>query len=207
MPYVIFDVETTGKMDFKLPADHVSQPHIAEIAMIMADDNLEVESTYTRLIKPEGWVLEAEAAELNGLTMERLEREGVPISEALKTYAGAISENRISVAHNHQFDGKCMRAAFRRKGMPDLFEETLNICTMRALTDVCQIPYANGRKGFKFPKLSEACEFFGIEHQGQHSAYGDAMAVLNLMRRMKEIGVLPEAKVHYAKNPPAGKEA
>ena len=197
--YLIIDCETSGLPNFKLPADDPAQPRVATFAAIFVDADLQVEREYSTLIKPDGWVLEPGAAAVNGLTMERLFAEGVPIQQTLDLYAGAIRDGRVVVAHNAQFDCKCMRGEFRRLGLSDLFEQTRNICTMRALTDVCRIPPNGGRGGYKFPKLSEACVYFGFDLLGDHSALNDARACLQLFRKMHELGVVPEAKVHLAK--------
>lgn len=204
--YIVVDTESTGLFDYKMPADAEGQPRMAEIAILFVDAALEIEREYRALIKPDGWIMPPETAEIHGLTQAILMEKGLPVREALDVYNEAIAEGRVMAAHNSQHDAKMLRAELRRAGLPDQFEAAPNLCTMRTLTDVCKIPYANGRKGYKFPKLSEACEFFGIEQQAQHSAYSDAMDCLQLMRRMKQIGVLPEGKVHYAKVPPAGKE-
>lgn len=203
--YIVVDTESTGLFDYRAPADAPHQPRMAEIAILFANADLEVEREYRALIKPDGWVMPPEVTELHGLTQDMLMEKGVPVLEALTVYNEAIAEGRVMAAHNAQHDAKMLRGELRRAGLPDQFEDAPNLCTMRTLTDICQIPYANGRKGYKFPKLSEACAFFGIEQAAQHSAYSDAMDCLQLMRRMKQIGALPEAKVHYAKNPPTGK--
>src|SRR6185437_3836795 len=202
--YLIIDCETSGLPNFKLPADDPAQPRVATFAAIFVDADLQIEREYSVLIKPDGWVLEPGAAAVNGLTMEGLAAEGVPILEALDVYLAAIRAGRVVVAHNAQFDCKCMRGEFRRLGLPDLFEITRNICTMRALTDVCRIPPNGGRGGYKFPKLSEACVHFGFDLLGDHSALNDARACLQLFRKMRELGVVPEAKIHLAKRPPEG---
>lgn len=214
MAYLVCDTETTGLMNFKLPADDPSQPRIASLAMIFVDDDLNVEAEHACFIRPDGWELSEEIKKLTGLTMEKLETEGIPIVEALAIYTKGIEEKRISVAHNHAFDGKMIRGEYRRAGLPDLFEQTPNLCTMRTLTDVCKIPPNGNRGGYKFPKLSEACVFFGMEEYGDHSSLNDARAVLGLMREMRKRSIpFPEARVHYARpdhpalptnRPPAG---
>lgn len=204
--YIIVDTENTGLFDYKAPADAPHQPRLAEISMIFADENLEVEREYTALIKPDGWVMPPEATEIHGLTHDMLMKKGIPAAEALQVYNAAIAERRVMAAHNAQHDAKQIRGELRRAGLPDLFEAAPNLCTMRSLVKVCQIPQ-QGRGGYKWPSLQEACDFFGITRHAPHQGRGDAMDVLMVMRRMKEIGVLPEAKVHYAKNPPAGKES
>jgi DNA polymerase-3 subunit epsilon len=205
--YLVVDCETSGLPQFKLPADDPLQPYIASFAAIFVNAELEVEREYYALIKPDGWVMSPEVTAINGLTTERLMAEGVPITEALEIYTVAIDDGRVIVAHNAQFDCKMLRGSLRRLSIPDRFELTRNICTMRGLTDVCRIPPAGGRGGYKFPKLSEACVHFGFEDLGDHTALADARACLSLFRKMRELGVVPEAKVHFAKTPPAGKGA
>ena len=202
--YLVIDCETSGLPNFKLPADDPAQPRVATFAAIFVDPDLQIEREYSVLVKPDGWVLEPGAAAVNGLTMERLIAEGVPIQESLDLYGSAIRDGRVVIAHNAQFDCKCMRGEFRRLGLSDLFEQTRSICTMRALTDVCRIPPNGGRGGYKFPKLSEACVHFGFDILGDHTALNDARACLQLFRKMRDLGVVPEAKVHLARRPNEG---
>ena len=200
--YLVVDVETSGLPNYKLPADDPAQPYIASFAAIFVDPALEIEREYAVLIKPDGWAMDAQVTAVNGLTTERLLAEGVPIADALAVYAGAIDDGRVIVAHNAQFDCKCLRGAFRRLGLSDRFQITRNICTMRALTDVCRIPPTGNRGGYKFPKLSEAAVHFHFDLLGDHTALADARVCLQLFRKMHELGVVPEAKVHLAKEKP-----
>lgn len=206
MKYAILDTETTGLMDFKLPSDADGQPRMAQFGMILVD-GIEADPVEQAFyIRPDGWVMGAEAGAVNGLTTEILEARGVPVAEALDAYVAAVEAGYTIVAFNAQFDLRVMRAELRRAGRDDLFETTPNVCVMRAMTDIVAIPARNGR-GFKFPKLSEACAHFGIEQANQHDALGDARAALEILRRLIADGRMPEAKVHYAKNPPASKQA
>ena len=203
--YIVCDTEGSGLFDYKQPADADGQPRLAELSLVFADENLEVEREYTALIKPDGWIMPAETAEIHGLTQEILMEQGVPLAEALAVYQDAIAEGRMMAAHNAQHDAKQIRGELRRLGLPDMFEDAPNLCTMRSLIKVIGLKQEGSNRA-KWPSLQEACDFFGIERHGAHTGRGDAMDVLMVMRRMKAIGVLPEAKVHYAKNPPAGKE-
>lgn len=201
--YIVCDTEGTGLFDYKLPAD--GQPRLAELSLVFANADLEVEREYTALIKPDGWVMPPETAEIHGLTQEILEEQGIPVLEALAVYQEAVAEGRVMAAHNAQHDSKQIRGELRRLGLPDEFENAPNLCTMRSLTKVIGLKQANSNRD-KFPSLQEACDFFGIERHGAHTGRGDAMDVLQVMRRMKQIGILPEARVHYAKTPPARKD-
>jgi DNA polymerase III epsilon subunit-like protein len=120
------------------------------------------------------------------------------VNEVLDYYVAAILEGRVVIAHNAQWDTKAVRSALRRNGRDDLFEETPNICTMRACTDICRLPKAKGG-GFKFPKLAEACAHFQIVQDGAHAAMPDAMAAYRIFRKLMEIGKCPEPMVYFAK--------
>ena len=202
--YLVIDTETSGLFDFSKPADAEGQPRMASCALIYLDEELAIESSNYFLIAPEGWELnpESEAAKVNGLTMERLLADGVPVKHVLDIYSNDIAEGRVIVAFNAQYDTKVMRAELRSAGMPDLFAETPNICVMRGLVDICKIPKAKGG-GYKLPKLTEAyLKLFGREFDGAHNALNDANACAALFRKMADFGPLPEATVHYAKNRP-----
>lgn len=200
MKYAIIDTETSGLFDFSKPADAEGQPRLASLAVIEVDGEELIKKT-SFLVKPDGWEMSAEAGAVNGLTTEQLKRDGVPVNEVLENYVALIDEGFVIVAYNAQFDTKVMRGELRRAGIPDRFEQTKNICLMRASTDMCQVPKKNG-KGFKFPKLEEACKFFGIKQADQHSASGDASAAFEIMLKLQALEKLPEPQVYFAANRP-----
>jgi DNA polymerase-3 subunit epsilon len=207
MKYLVVDVETSGITDYRKPADAEGQPYLASLAMIFLDDQLAVEREQQFLIKPDGWVMPKEAEAINGLSTEHLTANGVPVRDALLAYSLAIEAGYVVVGFNVQFDAKIIRGSLRRNNLPDLFEKTATICVMRGLVGVCKIPYANGRGGFKFPKLAEAMAHFKIPQDGHHTAMGDARSALALFLKGMEIGVMPQPEVHYAKPGTAAGEA
>ena len=199
--YAFLDTETSGLPEYKLPADHPSQPRLASMALIKTDEALEITDTYSVLIKPDGWKLSPEVMAINGLTTERCEAEGVPLLDALCVYTGAVHEGYVIVAFNAQFDTKVMRGELRRSGYPDLFEETPNICAMRASKSL-GVEKSGPKKG-GFPRLTDVYRhFFGRELESRHTAIADALACLEVFRELKKLGVLPEPAVHYAKEKP-----
>lgn len=145
------------------------------------------------------------ATAVNGITDAMLAADGISVREVLAIYSEYVTNGWIVIAHNAQFDTKIMRDELRRAGMPDLFEQTLNICTMRACIDVCKIPPSNrmmatGRKAFKQPKLMEAYQhFYGAEFSDAHTSMADARACLAIFRKLIEIGAAPEPSILYAK--------
>ena len=201
MKYAIIDTETSGLFDFSKPADAEGQPRLASLAIVVLDEQLALVSEHEFLVKPDGWTMNPEASKVNGLTDEYLRDLGRPISEVLDAYVSLVNAGHVIAAYNAQFDTKVVRGELRRAGRPDMFESTPNVCLMRACTDVVRIPAKNGR-GFKFPKLSEACAFFQIDQPAAHSALGDAKSATTLLRALIRHGITLEPAVHYAKNRP-----
>ena len=205
MKTAVIDTETSGIFDFKQPADAPGQPRLANLAIILIDESFEPVGEIDNLIKPGGWTLTPEAAAVNGLTEARLMAEGIDILGVLKNYSGLIAEGYVIASYNAQFDTKIMRGELRRAGLPDLFEKTPNVCLMRASTDICKLP---GKRGFKFPKLSEACAFFKLEPEPMpHTALNGARKAAEILRALHALKALPEPEVHYAKNVPVGAPA
>lgn len=198
--YLILDTESNGLFDYKKPADADGQPRMASIALLFCNDRLEVQREYSAFIRPNGWEMTPDATRVNGITNEFLNEHGIEVTEALAEYNSAIDNGAITVAHNVSHDSKMLRAELRRAGMDDRFERAPNICTMRALTNICKIPPPGRRGGYKWPSLSEACVFFHMEEFGDHTAKADAHACLALLRKLRDMGQLPEPKVHYAKD-------
>jgi DNA polymerase III subunit epsilon len=210
--YLILDTETSGlplrakKGEPPIPADAPGQPRLASFAMIATNPDLTVDedATFCTLVCPDGWVMDPGATAVNGLTNERLTAEGLPVRHVLSIYDDMVRAGWVVVAHNAQFDTKVMRGELRRAGMDDLFEQTLNICTMKACRDIVKMPPSNammatGRRGFKGPKLIEAYRhFYERDFDGAHEAFADAYACLDVFRALMKIGAVPEPSILYA---------
>lgn len=203
--FVVVDTEGSGLFDYSRPADDPGQPRLAALAMIFLDDRLQIERQYIQLVKPDGWVMSAEAEAVNGLSMDRLRAEGVPVAEVLAAYTAAIEAGYAVAAFNAQHDCKTMRAELRRADMPDLFERTPNFCCMRKSNG--PIPKASGKKGW--PSLREAKAFLearGVvfEDAAQHQALPDALVCVEILRYLQSVGVDLTPEVHF-KNQAPGK--
>lgn len=205
MKFAIIDTETSGLFRYKddagvpVPADDPSQPRLAHLAIILLDDDLVEEGTVDLYVRPDGWKMEPKAQEVNGLTDEFLAENGADIRDVLDQYVRVIDAGYVIAAYNAQFDCKQMRGELRRAGMDDRFEQTPNICLMRASMKL-RVKKANGGGGF--PSLSDVCAHFGIDHKAVHTAGGDARAALEVFRRLYAAKALPEARVHFSKTPP-----
>ncbi|MFX6225932.1 hypothetical protein ABTF68_20865, partial [Acinetobacter baumannii] len=66
---LIFDTETTGIPEYKLPSEDPSQPHIIQIAADLVDlDTRRSLASLNTLIKPAGWVIPADVEAITGIT-------------------------------------------------------------------------------------------------------------------------------------------
>lgn len=217
--YLVIDTETTGlppraeKGAPPIPADDPRQPRLASFAAIVCDDMGRPMPSFARrrhLIKPAGWSMayfddlaraegKKPASEVNGLTDAILQAEGIPVSDVLEYYSAEIHAGLIVVAHNAVFDTKIMRGELRRAGFPDLFEQTRNICTMKALK-----PYVDEGKiyssGFGRVSLENACKYFGIEQPEAHEAMSDAENCRAILEILIADGRCPEPGITLSKN-------
>lgn len=199
MKYLWLDTEGTGFFDFNLPAHALSQPRVCAIGGLLIDHGFRIEEEFEFLIKPDGWFLDpnSEAAKVNGLTMEELERDGIPIIRPLRIYAQALDEGRVIGGHNVTHDLKMMRGELRRAEQDDRFMRTRSICTMRmAPRDLIGAVDKNGK--LKAPRLEELCNHFGITVP-RHRALDDARASFLAFRKLCEIGIMPKITNPYDK--------
>src|ERR1035437_5011054 len=95
--YVVLDTETSALFDFSKPADAEGQPRLAHMALIYLDSEMNVERETDLLIQPDGWTLDPGAAAVNGLTLERLLADGVPVLQVLSEYTEAVKAGRVVV--------------------------------------------------------------------------------------------------------------
>lgn len=179
---LIYDTETTGLPNFKLPADDPSQPRMCSIAALVCDPNGVVRNGFATLIRPDGWVIAPEATEIHGHTTEECARFGIPALDALAVLSRWYEMADRRVAHHIAFDNKIMRGELRRAGLPDHYDKAKDYCTMHNSRSLCRLPPTGkmmgaGRKTFKSPSLAEAYEhFFGQPIKNPHTALGDVNA-------------------------------
>lgn len=199
MKYAIVDTEGSGLYDFKKPANAAGQPRVAAVGLILVNENLEVESSESWLIRPDGWIFDdnSEAAKINGLTQERLMAEGVDVRIPLRAYGAAIDERRPVVGFNVSHDLKALRSEMRYVGFPDRFMQTRSICAMQACRQLVDARGATGKK--KAPRLEEACIHFDIEPEQIHTAIGGAERALKILRIVRDRVGMPAYSDPYDK--------
>jgi DNA polymerase-3 subunit epsilon len=96
-----FDTETTGLVDFRMPSDHPSQPHLVQLAAVLIDEETWQErASLSVIIEPEGWQIPEAASAVHGIDTETAKRCGVPLSAAIWPFICLRSQARLTVSHD-----------------------------------------------------------------------------------------------------------
>jgi DNA polymerase III epsilon subunit-like protein len=189
--YLFFDTETTGiPRNYRAPvSDLENWPRVVQLAYLVAGaDGAPVESREF-VIKPEGFVIPADAARVHGITTERALAEGVPVAEALTALAGALARAEMLVAHNLSFDENIVGAEFLRARMGNPLAGKKRYCTMESTTLYCGIPGRNGRP--KWPTLAELHgKLFGRGLDKAHAALADVETCAKCFFELRKRGVV-----------------
>lgn len=179
--FVVFDVETTGEMDFKQKADAETQCRMCEIAAILVDRDFEEYGSYSFIVNTPA-PFQQKAIDVHGITPDVSRAIGVGVGAALAPLVSWMRIRDITlVAHNINFDWRIIRGELGRMGkeIPDVKQ----FCTMRESTGICRIPNKSGKSGYKFPKLDEAYRHFtGEEFSDAHTGLADARACLEVLK-------------------------
>ncbi len=172
--YAIIDIETTGQS--------AAKGKITEIA-VYVHNGIEIIDSFSSLINPECYI-PGFITELTGISNEMV-RYAPKFYEVARQIV-EITQNRVFVGHNVQFDYRFVQEEFKRLGY-DYQRQTM--CTVRL-----------GRKflpGHKSYSLGNICSELGISINGRHRAAGDAFATTKLFelilekKRQKETRIPP----------------
>lgn len=131
------------------------------------------------------------AIEVNGLTKERLAQLGTSNkADALRTFAVAVKDASLLVAHNGSFDRSFVLADAAREGI------TLDMGipmwdTMIRMTSYCAIP-RSGRE-YKWPKLMELAEIIKVDTTDidWHQSAADVEVTARCFRAIVQRGIVP----------------
>lgn len=180
--------------NYKLPINHPSQPHIVQLAAILADENGNVKAEINFIIKPDNWTIPPEVSKIHGITTGDALEFGVPIALALNVFMSLYAKADFLVAHNVNFDLRMLRR-YSKDLSKNIFEDgmTINYCTMKNMTDICKLELTDRQKSsqkssngwspeggwpkYKNPTLSEAYwHIFSDPLEGAHDAMVDTEA-------------------------------
>ncbi len=182
---LFFDTETTGLLRSKEPPDHPGQPMLVQLACLLYDSTgTELESLNV-LVKTDGWDIPPVVVAIHGISKEKADAYGLPLSEVLDLFDALVAKATLVVAHNISFDSKVMSIAYAKLGRSQP-TSVPGYCTMEAATPICKLQTRWGKP--KWPKLSEAYKhFFNEDLTNAHEAMNDVRAT---------------AKIYFAINKP-----
>ena len=190
MTHILFtDTETTGMPDWKVPSGSEHQPHIVQLAAVLANEETKkVVSSFDVIIKPDGWEIPADMTEIHGISHELAMEVGVPEKLAVSMLFEMCKGAEKRVAHNRTFDQRIVRIAAKRYfddeeidlwAIKDDFD-----CTMLMSKSIMKMP---AKRGYKNPKLKEAYKHFtGKTMVGAHNAMNDTRACMEIYWKMSK---------------------
>ena len=166
-------------------------------------DTLTGETIKEYIRYPEGFT-EIPTTAIHGISFEHAQSKGIPMADIIDNcgLANAILECDYVIGHNVMFDVHILQNELFRLGSDKAMECALKldkmkvlgraICTGELGKEICQIEFksrsgkdTNRVRKFKMPKLKELHNhLMGAEHEEQHSASGDVLAVLNCLSKM-----------------------
>lgn len=105
--------------------------------------------------------VESGAEAVHGFSVEKLKvlSNGKRFSDCFAEIDKDICSADLVVAHNSAFDFMFLRAEYERLNEEFVVKEQM--CSMKKTTCICKIPKSRGY-GYKYPKLSEMCEYFNV---------------------------------------------
>ena len=162
--FAIIDIETTGLK--------ATTEKITEIAIYIYDGN-QVIDRFVSLVNPERDI-PYQITKITGITNQL-------VANAPKFYEIAkkiieITENKIFVAHNAQFDYSFVKEEFKRLGYN---YQRKTLCTVRLTRKL--IP------NLASYSLGNICQSLGISIMNRHRAAGDTEATVKLFEQLLEI--------------------
>lgn len=199
MNILVFDVETTGLF----PKNETSMdklPYVIQLSYAVYNTRKKkIIKTYDAYIDiPKEVEIPEKIVKLTGINRELLQEKGVSIMEAIEELYTEYCNCDVIVAHNLEFDSKCiMLEAKRNRGkfakedidryIPYMFNAKhsmmMNImmrCTMLMSVDICNIEKENSMGKYKkYPTLCELYEtLFHTTPDGLHNSMTDVLVCM-----------------------------
>lgn len=163
--FVAFDFETTGL--------NASTDRVLEIGCVKFDRQFQIVDEWETLVNPRR---DVGRSDIHGITPTML-KEAPGFEEIAESFAEFLN-GAILVAHNKRFDLRFLGAEFARLGVDNLSLDAL--CTMELFRSV----FPAGPR-----KLSQCCEYLGIEVVDLHQALSDArMSAQVAIHVLKDFG-------------------
>jgi DNA polymerase-3 subunit epsilon len=202
-PGLFYKAATNGLPLFNEPSGDPRQPHIVQLAAMLVDlDSRSMIAGFDVIIRPAGWTIPDEVAQLHGITTERALDFGVGELVALNLLLDLWSCAYVRIGHAQAFDARIVRIAMKRHIVPNMGEGGEEfadhwkngpaLCTAKMAAPICCIPptseSARKRGDFKTPTLAEAFAHFssGQVAGDLHTANGALQACMAVYFGIKD---------------------
>jgi len=194
MNFLIFDIESTGLPKEEKDPFHYPEywPRMVQIAWVLTDGET-VRVRENHYVKPEGFVIPQSAIEVHGITNEKAQSEGKPIMDVLSVFSESVALADVLVGHNVSFDRSIVTSEFARAKQNAPILKLPYHCTMKGSTEVCKLPPKGGRRGYKWPSLSELHHhLFESDFEDAHDALADVDACMRCYLELRKQGLFQE---------------
>lgn len=188
--YLFFDIEATG-----LPSppseDYRNWPRMLQIAWLLIDENKDIKSKNSYIIKPDGYRIPNRVIKIHGITMQKALDEGAPVDRVLHHFLTDTNYADMLIAHNIAYDYGVVRSELLRLNIPDFLRDQKKFCTMtsKQVLDYVKSFRSNGSR--QCPSLSELYFLlFNEKLDNAHNALSDAEACANCFFELKRIGLI-----------------
>jgi DNA polymerase-3 subunit epsilon len=146
----------------------------------------------TYLIRPDGFEIPKKAVRIHGISTGKAKLTGVPVIEALGTFAKVLNKVSVVVTHNLSFDANVVGAELHRLGIKHQFRGKAHVCTKEVGTEFCAIP---GPYGYKWPTLAELhFRLFRKSFKDAHDAATDVATCYRCFFELKRLGIIRVTK-------------
>lgn len=188
--FLIFDTETTGlPRNYNAPlSDSDNWPRVVQIAWQLHDVKGGLISANSIIVRPNGFTIPFNAAQVHGISTERAVAEGHDLQTVMNEFVEVLKQTKYLCGHNIEFDLSIIGAEFIRLGISNHFSGKPVIDTKSdPVTEFCAIPGGKGGK-YKWPKLEELYrklfnEGFEEAHNAAFDVAATAKAFFELLKR------------------------
>ena len=182
---LFFDTETNGLpvRQWAPETDLKNWPRLVQLAgAVYEDERLFHEFNF--IIKPEGWIIPDDAAEIHGITTATALEQGRDLSFVLREFTDYLNLCDEVICHNTAFDLKVVAAELIRMNIENDLMQKPATCTMKAGLIRCNLHNRMGNP--KNPKLVELHKtLFGVGFEDAHNALTDVRATVKCYFEMR----------------------
>lgn len=185
--YLVIDTETTGLQ--------VHTNGLIQLAALALDESLEIVAQFTQVVcPPQGFVVDTEALEINGFTLERIQA-GCSYKDVVEKFSAFLSkhfkEMPVAIGQFYPFDYSFLNSLFFQTAPGVNFNKELfgnDFIDTKALANSLNLKAVLGRKNPPFPitslsKTGGLKDVLGIEPNKfqAHDALGDCLATREVL--------------------------